>query len=456
MRLQHLAYFVFLSISIITAASCKKLVEVGTPENQIPSSDVFTSDASALSAISGIYSKLSLPDFGIGTGAITLFTGLSADELIDHSGSQYRRNFYLNNLDPANILVTQMWSEAFNIIYAANVIIEGLENTTLVSDATSRQIKGEALFIRAFLHFYLAGLSGDVPYVTTTDYRKNGLAARTSVAEVYNQIAADLVTAKDLLSDTYPTDGRMRPNRYAAAALLARVHLYKGDWLSAELESTLVLENASQYALEDLNSVFLKNSREAIWQLMPVRLNYNATEATYFILEGYPSIASLTPQLFGAFDSADQRLDVWTGTFVANSDTFHYPYKYKTKMSSPANEYYVVLRVAEQFLIRAEARAMQDNLAGAEEDINVVRTRAGLAPVSLTTHEQSQAELQSQRRAELFAEWGHRWLDLKRWNIIDDVLAPVKGAGWQSHDRLYPIPQAQIANNPNFAQNEGY
>lgn len=60
-----------------------------------------------------------------------------------------------------------------------------------------------------------------------------------------------------------------------------------------------------------------------------------------------------------------------------------------------------------------------------------------------------------ERRVELFTEWGHRWLDLKRTNRSAEVLDTLK-IGWEPIDILWPMPQSEMNNNPNLTQNNGY
>ena len=115
-----------------------------------------------------------------------------------------------------------------------------------------------------------------------------------------------------------------------------------------------------------------------------------------------------------------------------------------------------MLRLAEQYLIRAEARAMQGDLIGAKEDLNKIRMRAGLAGTQSQTKEDILASVLEERRWELFTEYGHRFFDLKRLNLLDINLQPIK-AGWNTEDRLFPIPQTELGNNPKLLpQNPGY
>jgi hypothetical protein len=123
------------------------------------------------------------------------------------------------------------------------------------------------------------------------------------------------------------------------------------------------------------------------------------------------------------------------------------------------SEYYMVLRLAEQYLIRAEARAHLRNLPGAIADLDSIRNRAGLPLISITnpaiTREELLIAIQQERQTELFAEWGHRWFDLKRTKQADAVLKDRKSS-WNSTDTLYPVPASERILNPNLTQNDGY
>ena len=123
----------------------------------------------------------------------------------------------------------------------------------------------------------------------------------------------------------------------------------------------------------------------------------------------------------------------------------------------------MVLRLAEQYLIRAEAEVngAGNGLGGAISDINAIRNRAGLPATTASTPAQVMAAIMQERRIEFFAEWGHRWLDLKRTGRVDSVMTiatPLKNAGtkWQSFQQLYPIPANERAFDPNLTQNPGY
>jgi hypothetical protein len=125
-----------------------------------------------------------------------------------------------------------------------------------------------------------------------------------------------------------------------------------------------------------------------------------------------------------------------------------------------------VFRLAEQYLIRAEAKAQLGNITGvnsAASDLDTIRSRAGLSVTTATTREEMLKAIEKERVCEFFTEWGHRWLDLKRsesfitaGNTRADDLLKVLKVNWQSTDMLYPIPQEEMRQNPASTQNPGY
>lgn len=463
-KMIHIPFSVLLFFAMtLGIEGCKKLVEIPDPSNTVTAHKTFSNDQNAVAAISAIYNDISRPPiFRYGNGLTTIAAGGYADELV--IAATYIP-FYTNTLLSDNsVLYNSIWAPAYNHIYQANAIIEGLESSTGVSQAVKNQLIGEAKFFRAFAHFYLVNLFGDVPLVTQSAWAKINLIARTPSAEVYSQIIQDLKDAEGLLSEGYPGTGeKIRVNKFAAAGLLARVYLYKGDWANAEEQSNLVINSGQYNIVTDLNAVFLKNSDEAMlqWQIADVPQTKWATlEGRNFIpVNQISSIPFyLTPSLMSAFESSDLRRKNWVDSTKFSGKVYYYPFKYQVRAGSAGNvpEYYMVLRYAEQFLIRAEARAnLNTNLAGAISDLNILRQRAGLAPINSSLNQSAVlAAIAQERRIELFAEWGHRWFDLKRTGQADAVLG--SKPNWNPQKKLWPIPSAEITLDPNLTQNPGY
>jgi len=451
--------YYFLVLSCILFVGCKKFIQIDPPKTKLVTQSVFTSDAGANAAMTGIYSNCMNSSNGFLNGAITLYAGLSADELDNYATASPQGEFYKNTITVSNGLNERLWDDGFNIIYATNAVIEGVQASTGLSAAVARQVTGEALFIRAYCNFLLAGLYGDIPVVRTTNYQINTTVARTPVAAVYDSIIADLTKAQALLPVDYTASGgeKTRPNQWAATALLSKLYLYKGDWASAEKAAGSLIDGSGLRLENDLNKVFLKNSSEAIFQLIPVKSSVNTDEGASFILLAQPDNVALTSSLVNSFGAGDARKTKWINSFITGSTTYYYTFKYKVKSGSTITEYYTVQRLAEQYLIRAEARAQLNNIDGAVADLNTIRNRAGLNTLPNTlTMQQCLLAIEQERRAELFCEWGHRWFDIKRTNRAGAVFGPAKAPNWTTTDQLYPIPPRQLLNDKNTLQNPGY
>jgi hypothetical protein len=332
---------------------------------------------------------------------------------------------------------------------------------------------GEAYFLRAFCYFYLVNLYGDVPLAIGIDYTKNATMPRTSVSKVYDRIVEDLIEAKNLLTDKYVTTpdyptARVRANKLAVQALLARVYLFRGEWANAAAEATSVIESGVYQLETNLAQTFRYNSKEAILQFMPVMEAYNTAEGAMFVPlnpNGRPAFI-LSDTLMKKIEPGDARR-LWIRTVTVSGKQYNSPYKYKLNTNAPREEYNMVLRLAEQYCIRAEALTMLGQLTDAVSDLNKIRKRAGLPDLTtITSQSQALAAIEQERRVELFAEWGHRWFDLKRWPArtathpgekrIDEVMSNCRPLTWKSTAALWPISSIEITRNPALTQNEGY
>lgn len=457
----HVTLFATMLLLIATSA-CEDFVDVGTSNSNVTADLVFSDNNTAESAVIGIYYDLIQSAFAGGTrNNLSVLTGLSADELSDYNLTDGVIQFERNELSADNSNVLVLWQSIYKTVYQANSVIEGLTTATTLSASVKDQLIGEAKFLRAFSHFYSTNLFGDVPLVVTSDYRKNSVSARTPAGMVYEQILADLLSAHELLPDSYDNNERVRATKSAGNALLARIYLYLGDWSRAETHATAVIDHNQYNLLSNLNGTFLKNNREAIWQLPPV-IGNNTYEALYFVpTQTSSKYLVLQDGLINAFEPGDNRRNSWTGMVDVDGEQFYFPHKYKLYPStSPVAEYQTILRLAEQYLIRAEARAQRGDIVNAIADLDVIRNRAGLPLVSDVNPGITQGDLllaiEQERRVELFSEWGHRWLDLKRTRRTEAVLALTK-TGFVPEDELYPIPDAEINKNPMLgSQNPGY
>lgn len=467
-----------LSLSV----SCKKFVDIDPPRTELSSQSLFVNDKTATSAMVSIYSDMNSYNYFYANLLTMFMGGMCSDEFTYALTSTAEfEEFKNNNVLSTNRFVGQLWSEPYTYNYRANAVIEGVTASKTLSPEVKNQLLGEAKFMRAFFHFYLVNTFGDVPLILDTDVQKNTSLPRTPSAEVYKAIIADLIDAKNLLDINYPSTGeRTRPNKGAATLLLARAYLYTGNNAQAEIEAGEVISNPNYQLLQgtNMNKTFLANSREAIWQLQVVNNGgsrntwegFTMTPANLTAPVAYYRLTKGAGGLVEAFESGDLRKTNWTGNYTTTANpplTHTYPYKYKVR-TNPAGitEYSMVLRYAEAYLIRAEARIQQSKFGPGKEDLDVIRNRAGFTtPLpAITSVAAGMLKVEQERRVELFTEWGHRWFDLKRWKSVtgdvtktraDDIL-PLTKPNWKSTAILMPIPSDARSTNKNLTPNPGY
>lgn len=453
--------FLFCCGLLLSAVSCKKYLEVGPPRSNLTGKTVFSSDNTAIAAMLSVYTQMEQSGMAYN---VTIYAGTASDELNNHSSSATASAIANNNITPENSNINSLWSSLYNYIYQANSVLEGTASGQGLSDAVRRQLQGEAYFVRAFCHFYLLNFFGNIPYNTVTDYTVTSVQQQQNASQLLPEIISDLKLSKSLLSAAYvkadntPGTERVRPNKYAAAAMLAKAYLFTKQWGLAEVEADSVLQQ-SMYALSmDLQQVFRSNSPEVIWQLRPVIPGFNSYAGALLQPTSFrPFFISVRKNLVDSFETGDNRKNSWVTFTTYNGQQYNWLHKYKVGQNAPSlTEFTTLIRLAELYLIRAEARAMQDKLVPALADLNVIRGRAGLTSLSLVTKEDILNAIVREKRVELFGEFADRWLDLVRTNRANTVMPLIKGANWSSTDQLFPIPQTEILRHPGMVQNTGY
>ncbi|WP_417361503.1 RagB/SusD family nutrient uptake outer membrane protein [Galbibacter sp.] len=458
-------YLRIIGLSILFGLqSCEDFVDIDSPNFQMVTEDVYSKEKTTIAAIQGIYNQLYVANFS--TYGVSLLGAMSGDILLARTDTYlpFDRHelFSINTTDAA--FNQNIWSSAYNVIYMVNRALEGLENANINGDLRN-DLRGQVLFIRAFTYFYLTNFYGDVPLLLTSDYNTNATAPRNPTEEVWLQIESDLDEAALLLNkQTEYKDGeRYYVNRSVVEAFRARVYLYREDWSNAESFSSKAIDRTDLYDLEaNPEDVFRANSKEAIWQIAPDGVNnFVPREANHFVLlvngttiTGNTAIAD---DFVNSIDHMDKRR-LWVGE--ANTETEHayFTGKYWFDNDGEIQQYSTAIRLAEQYLIRAEARTMQNKLAEAISDLDQIRARAGIDLIADSNPDISKQALQdtimTARKRELFAEWGHHWLDLKRTGKVNPEFS--NNPTWQDTDALYPIPGEERLKNPFLTQNDGY
>lgn len=461
MNLKHINLKKGLSIGILflSLTACEELVDIDLPSNQLNTENIFSDPYNTKLALANLYSKLrETPLFHGGTG-LNYDLGKYTDELESFQQNDY---IYLNSLNASSSPTHKYWDESYANLYQINAFIEGVSASSKIEEATKNAYLGEAYFLRALYYHYLCQLYGDLPYITTTDYKINSQIAKTPYLQVLDLVEKDLKVALNLLENNYRHPDRIYPNNAVAELLLSKNYLLQKRFDLAEIYAQKVLDNPL-YALEtDLDKVFKKDARSTLWQMSPNEIGTSYTEtyeAIYFIFTPFtfPFLVNvaLSPTLLTSFNHNDLRLQHWIKTYNDGTTIYSHAYKYKNTNNN-TDEFSIRFRLEEAYFIKAEALAYQEKVSEAVDVLNEIRTKRGLTLLPNTLNKADFiTEILEEYQREFFTEGGHRFLDLKRNNRLQ-VLEAIK-PNWEAKHALLPIPETEILMNENLKpQNHGY
>jgi starch-binding outer membrane protein, SusD/RagB family len=410
-------------------------------------------DATALSTPRGLEvamtgSYTSLTSGNIWGRVMPTFSDLYSDNLSFTGTFTTDQEVALRSITPPNGATTSLWLTAYFGINQVNNILAAIPNVTELTAAQANSLRGEALFVRSLHYHTLVRAFGGVPLITEpTRSPDENAPARSTQAEVYTRIETDLEEAATLLTGS---DGDGRADRMAAIALLARVYLDDGKFALARDRATTVIASGG-YSLVNYADIFeTKHSDESIFELTYTTQSANNHAFFFFpqALGGRRGYAPTT-SLANAYELGDPRRAATIDSLGTSGTRFGVKYF----RIGVGDDNVVILRLAEMYLIRAEANMrLGAPIATVLADINVVRARAGRAPLSdavITTQAQLITALAAEQRVE-FALEGHRFYDLRRLGLATTVLslAPER--------LLWPIPQRELDTNELLTQNPGY
>ncbi len=442
MKLYYKLSFLLLTASL---ASCKKyLTEL--PNSSVSTSTTFTAGTAraaiigAYDAVQGYYAS-NYPTLGTITADNVIFNGTL---------SQYLQ-LDQNAIPADNVTTVAAYQGIYRAINAANGVLEyvpAVTDATLTTDEKNK-ILGEAYFIRALGYFDLGrGWGGlQLQLKPTTDV--NGLKGikRSTLAQTYDQVLADLIKAEQLLPEDANT--RNRAQKSTARALRSRLHLYRQQWADAETYATQVIGNTKYNLVSPYKTFFTApfNTAESVFEL-----TFSANDKNSFWNLWYPSSAggqyTLKPSTGIVSKLTNTAIGGTRSSLLAGSGNSVYGVLYNTSSTSTDPSY--VIRIAELYLIRAEARARQNNLSGALADLNIIRARADVAAYSATSQADVLQVIEDENSVE-FAFEAHRWFDLVRTSRAGAVLGLANQNYW-----LFPIPLSDVQSDPDVTQNPGY
>ena len=431
----------------MAAASCDVLNQ--EPENLISTDEAIVDRQSANAALNGLYDLMQDGDYY--GGRYIMATEMLSGNGVAAAFQQFWQELASGRVPASNFHAEDYYIAGYAVVNAANAVIEQVPDVAELSESEKNRILGSAYFIRGMAFFDLLRQFGYF-FDTSSPY---GIAlplevasganetARSTVAESYQQIETDLNRAIDLLAES---GTKIFASKGAARALLARVLQYKGDLAAARTLANAVI-SSSNYSLNgSYNDIYLaEGTPESVFELKFIQLeDPNAWASEMYIA---PPEVAVSEDLYDFILAQEDR-----GIYFDQPNLNFRCTKYGTNRDEDGGNT-IVLRLSEMYLIRAEADGRLGVPSDALDDINLIRERSGLDPLSaadLLDQDDLTDVLIAERRGE-FAFEGHYWFDLVRFGKLDDV------RGLEDFRRVLPIPQREMnITDGTLVQNPGY
>lgn len=501
-----LIQYIGIFLLVISTAGCENFLEEEV-RGIIDPSTFYRSDAEATLAVNGIYINLRQNGFYGNWQGIHTFTQLGADVLESSrqfGGNEPIQNYTLTQSNYSN--ARELWQLIYRLVGDANSVINNVENSPNISEAIRKQTIGEALYLRSFGYYHLSNLWGDVPFYNEEIPIADAAAlGRRPVNEIRNSLIQDLkrIETENLLPGAYTGSDLGRPTSWAAKALMAKIYLWQEDWQSAKEMCLSIINDSPHRLLASYEDVFDVNNpfnQEVIWAIdFQKDVPGNAQDRTDGFnprLRDEPKNPSERGALSQALAARNEEFNGYGLTvpilsFIEEfpSDDLRRPhnvlshylgfeltFQYLTKftnfdfVNSPRGnhgEATLIFRLADIYLMLAEAENELNGPVNAYQYINAVRERAydPVQPYSGLSQAELSKAIQDERRWELAGE-GHRRYDLIRWGILLETVKNSRyriynpGNNVQPHHIRLPIPEEEIILNPNLLDsdptNNGY
>lgn len=428
-------------------------------------------------AVNGIYSRFKQANYYNATFLLT-------PEIIGDNMMVSVRNTgkYVNHdrmaITNGDGYVTGAWSLMYQAVVDANMAISAASEIDFPEGekGNANQLLGEAHGTRALAYFDLVRFFAQ-PYNSTSDASHLGVPLvlepsnsilsppRSTVREVYEQIIADLQKGEELMVGS-KHDGHF--TKVVAQALLAKVYLYMEDWENAERYATTVIESGA-YSLIDAESFVAswkeKFSVESIFEIANLPNDNSGVNGIGYLVEpgGYGELLA-TKDVYDIYSATDVRRQlIERGTRVDGESDAYYVKKYP-KGAGENDDNPKVLRLAEVYLIRAEARAElgrgdASKNAGALTDLNLINQRSDPGSPSINSLEGDALvdRIILERRKELAFE-GNRLFDINRKgkDLVHIRSDDTEVFEHPNNRFIMPIPYSEMNSNDNIEQNPGW
>lgn len=453
---------IMLLVVFFTVSCSKDFLEL-QPQQSVSTGQALVTIGDFEAAMVGAYDGLTSSNYY--GRYFTLVTDIMSDDVKLNASANRAADWaeYVGSSTDNNNLSGNIWEYAYRVIDRANRILAA------ETDADVTNFKGHAYALRALVHFDLVRIYGQhytftsdashlgIPIVTEVDpFQK---PARNTVGEVYAQVIADFNTALGMIDDD--TDSHFM-SKNAVNALLARVYMYKEDWTNALAAANSVI-NSGDYSLvgnANYRDLFIQDGHsEAIFELDMNETDKRGTDALggMYLGSGYGDYLPAT-DILDLFDENDVRGTLFaTDLSIGGGDygtTRVDKYDNDLGLNNPQ-----VIRLADVYLIRAEANYNLGNTAAAQADVDMVRQRANPTAAAVTATGQALLdEILLERRLELCFEGSRLW-DLTRHKMgvhRDDCTAAICDIPYPDNRFVLAIGKFEVDVNENIVQNPGY
>ena len=463
-------------LSVIILSCSEDFLDV-SPSESLPPSQAFKDLTAVGQTTLGMYSGLQEDEYY--SFFIIASPAVKGDDFQTRETGRRTENLYkFNETAEATNGAQGFWDQAYYILNIANSILENIDDVTAETPEEIElrdQYKGEALAMRALVHFDLARIFGKpysvdnsvsaAPLITTVQDPSDD-PVRATVSQMYTQVLTDLNNAISLLPDTR-TDGRV--NSWTAKALLSRVHLYMENNAEALNVAKDVINNGPYSLVNNANYVasFAQDfNSERIFEIVNTSADNPGSRETIGNVAGPNTTeagygAIITTQVFEDLISAEPN-DVRNNMFAiddsGNLKGYYRKWPGKTGASVILNNI-PVIRLSEVYLIAAEAAVKESSSVDANTYLGAIMTRAN--PTATVPASPTLDDVLTERRKELALE-GHRFFDLMRNNLPSIrtggrhlIGAPASIDNTDTR-AIFPIPEVEIRKSDNLTQNPGY
>ena len=484
---------------------CEKFLEED-PRALLSPANFFNSDDEAKLYINGIYATYMFRQLLYNTIGLSKYYMFGTDLIQPNRYGGEGKDFSLYTITEGNNPTGGTWQNLYNVIQDCNIVLDRIENNDNISDAGYKQNRGEALFLRALAYYHLTNIWLDVPYYTENiSIDEIQVLGRHDKSQIQLDMIEDLKDAQTLLPDSYADNERGRATKWAAATLEAKFHMVRSDWQGMRDKSVEIINNSWHVLLDDYGEVFNDYpldewNDEIIWQLDYVKDIAQQRRTDFFSPrlrdepkntsdrkslkadlaarnEGFTGygLAIPTPEIVNTYPLDDLRRP-WNITTSYLGYDLKWPYMPKLwdlhQINSPRGNHgdnTIIFRLADIYLMAAEAENELNGPANAYQYINKVRERAFEPDQPLSGLDQGSFRLaiRDERAWELMGE-DHRRIDLVRWGILVQTVQNTQynpaftdaPNNIQPHHAYFPIPIEEFVLNPALLEsdptNNGY